>query len=191
MLIYLIRHARPDGVEGLCYGRRDIRVHREETARAARELRARLPDEVLNTAPVHSSPLARCAALAHELAPARPVSLTPALLELDFGSWEGCAWDTVPRTELDAWAEEPWRYAPGGGESAHSAGARWAIWAERMRNEGHVAVIAVTHAGLIRVALSLSSGESALGRPIGYGSVHAIALSAAARGPSHAQQAGR
>ena len=175
MLIYLVRHGRPQESEGLCYGRRDVLVDDEETGRVARKLRARLPAGVLEAAPIHTSPLSRCARLAVALAPTRTAVRTPELLELDFGSWEGCAWDDVPRAELDAWAQDPWAYIPGGGENAQSASSRFQAWANRLKDEGTAAVVAVTHAGLIRLALSVGSADpSGLSLSIPYGSVHLL-----------------
>lgn len=177
MHLYLVRHARPEGAEGLCYGRRDIRVADAETARAARELRGELAPEVLASAPIYTSPLSRCTALARALVPARAVLATPELLELSFGSWEGCAWSDVPRSELDAWAQDPWGYAPGGGESARAASLRLHTWADRLEQAGNPAVIAVTHAGLIRLALAGGAQDaSALSLTIPYGSLHSVVI---------------
>ena len=177
MVIYLVRHARPAGADGMCYGRHDIPVTDEETRSVARSVRALLPRDALAEASVHSSPLSRCASLAHELVPTRAAVMAPELLELDFGSWEGHAWEDVPRVELDAWARDPWAYAPGGGESARSAFERFQGWASRLRGEGHDAVLAVTHAGLIRLAIAAGSEDpSGLSLSIPYGSVHRVLL---------------
>lgn len=177
MLVYLVRHARPCGADGLCYGRRDIPVDEAETGQVARRLREQLPPEILQAAPIHTSPLSRCAVLARELLPGRDAVVSPELLELDFGSWEGSAWNEVPRVELDAWAKDPWAYAPGGGESARSACLRFTAWAHRVRQEGHAAVLAVTHAGLIRVALTAGSADpSGLSLSIPFGSLHSVVI---------------
>ena len=177
MVIYLVRHARPDAADGICYGRRDLIVTDVETERVARGVRSLLPRDILSAAPVHSSPLSRCFSLARELVPARAVVTTPDLLELDFGSWEGCAWDDVPRAELDAWARDPWVYAPGGGESARSASERFHGWARRLKDEGCETAVAVTHAGLIRLAMAAGSDDpSGLSLSIPYGSVHRVPL---------------
>jgi alpha-ribazole phosphatase len=177
MVIYLVRHARPAGADGMCYGRRDIPVAEEETRSVVRSVRALLPRDAMAEASVQSSPLSRCAALAHELVPTRAAVMTPELLELDFGSWEGRAWEDVPRVELDAWARDPWAYAPGGGESARSAFERFQRWALRLRDEGHDTVVAVTHAGVIRLAMAAGSKDpSGLALSIPYGSVHRVLL---------------
>jgi broad specificity phosphatase PhoE len=85
----------------------------------------------------------------------------------------------VPRVELDAWATDVWTYRPGGGESATMVAARWRRWAARVaaRIAERVPVIAVTHAGLIRIALA---GASRLGPELSldvpFASVHRIDL---------------
>jgi alpha-ribazole phosphatase len=167
MIIYLIRHARPHGVEGICYGRRDVSVPASETESAARALRLHMPEEVLRSADVYSSPLVRCSLLARAIADGRPVTETPALLELDFGTWQGSSWDDIPRDELDAWAADLWHYAPGRGESAAAAARRWRAWVEALPKPSP-AVIAVSHAGVIRVA------HADLTMAVEYGSVHRI-----------------
>jgi alpha-ribazole phosphatase len=176
MLIYLVRHARPHGVEGICYGRRNVSVPPSETDSVARSLRLQIPEVILRTAPLYSSPLARCASLAHELAAGRAVAETPALLELDFGSWQGRSWDDIPREELDAWAADLWRYAPGHGESAEAASRRWRNWLGSLPGQSLDAAIAVTHAGLIRVAHAVEAAfdANALTMVVAYGSVHRL-----------------
>lgn len=190
MLVYLVRHARPEGVEGLCYGRSDVRASDEETRRVALSLRVSLPSDVLEAAPIHSSPLSRCSALARELAPARAAVIAPELLEVDFGSWEGSAWDDVPRAELDAWARDPWEYAPGGGESAESVLLRFQAWANRLLDEGNAAVVAITHAGVIRLALSAGSVDPVgLSLSIPFGSVHPVVIERSLDGLRDGQRA--
>ena len=173
MLIYLIRHASPHGVEGICYGRCEVPVRASETERAARELRHHIPEEVLKRAPIYSSPLVRCAMLAQQIADGRGVAVTPALLELDFGDWQGRSWNVIPREEIDAWTADLWHYAPGRGESAEAAARRWRAWVDSLVRPSLEAVIAVTHAGLIRVAHAVEF-SSQLTMPVAYGSVHPI-----------------
>jgi broad specificity phosphatase PhoE len=71
-----------------------------------------------------------------------------------------------------------WTYRAGGGESAALVAARWRRWAARVTAgiaERGAPVIAVTHAGLIRVALA---GSCRLGpelaRDVPFGSVHRL-----------------
>jgi len=179
MHLYLIRHPRPHAAAGLCYGRLDVAVDREAVVRVAREVRAQIPAQVLRGAPIYTSPLARCGTLARELAaPRAPIDVAD-LIELNFGAWEGRAWDTLPRLELDHWARDVWGYRPGGGENAREVAGRWDRWRTMLGETGASAAIGVTHAGLIRVALAatgqLDAAEAARAS-IAFGSVHEFDL---------------
>jgi len=173
MQLYLVRHPQPADVTGLCYGRQDVPVGPGSVADAVAEVRSRIPEKVLERAWIFSSPASRCLILARYLAAPREPTVAEDLAEMDFGSWEGRSWDQVPRDELDAWARDLWHYRPGGAESAAMVAARWQRWVKRVGNDGHDAVVAVTHAGVIRVALAQ------LRMPIAFGSVHSIDVAAA------------
>ncbi|HME40243.1 MAG TPA: histidine phosphatase family protein [Steroidobacteraceae bacterium] len=182
MQIYLVRHPQPANVIGFCYGRQDVAVDAGSVARAAAEVRARIPVQVLQRARIFSSPLSRCVLLARELAVPREPVIAEELSEMSFGSWEGQAWDSVPRDQLDAWARDVWQYRPGGAESAALVAERWQRWAARVGRCGAEPVVAVTHAGVIRVALALArAGTSAdagsLQAPVAFGSVHCVDVS--------------
>ena len=38
------------------------------------------------------------------------------LSEVDFGTWDGRCWSSIPVAEIDAWCADLHRHAPGGGE---------------------------------------------------------------------------
>lgn len=151
----LVRHTRLLGGEGVCYGRADLPCADTFDAEAAAVLAA-LPavDRIV------TSPAGRCARLAGAIGRARglPVAVDPRLAEMDFGRWEGLAWDAVPRAELDAWAADFHDARPHGGESVAMLAARVGQALVDLRNGGG-AVAAVTHNGVIRAALA------AAGRP--------------------------
>jgi len=179
MLVYLIRHPQPIEAQGLCYGREDLPVERSAVAAAAAAVRGRIPAAVLRSATVFSSPMSRCLGLARELADLCEPIVSDDLVELNFGAWEGMAWEAVPRDELNAWAADVWEYRPGGGESAAMAADRWRRWSQALQHRATDAVLAVTHAGLIRVALACAgelSGPSFASFPIPFGSTHRIGL---------------
>ena len=128
--LILLRHTRPAGADGLCYGRTDLLPDDDFESVAAR-----LAQQLPAVARIASSPLTRCRLLAARLATARglPLTIDPALIEMDFGRWEGQPWDALPRAELDAWAADFWHGAPHGGESVaqlhgrvHAALRHWA-----------------------------------------------------------------
>jgi alpha-ribazole phosphatase len=177
MQLYLVRHPQPANVTGLCYGRQEVPVHLQSVADAAAEVRGRIPEKVLEGARIFSGPASRCLILARYLAAPREPTVAEDLAEMDFGSWEGRAWDQVPRDQLDAWARDVWHYRPGGVESAAMVAARWQRWVKRARNNGDQTVVAVTHAGVIRVALALAGAPRAaalLQMPVAFGSVHSV-----------------
>jgi alpha-ribazole phosphatase len=178
MQLYLIRHPEPVACRGLCYGRKDVEVAPASVTAAVESIRAQIPVRALAEGTVVTSPLLRCRALARALAAPRDPAIADDLMEMDFGTWEGRSWDELPRVELDAWARDLWGYCPGGGESAAMVAARWRRWSERARTAASP-VIAVTHAGFIRVALAgagRSSAEEFARGSIPFGSVHRLEL---------------
>lgn len=69
---------------------------------------------------VQHSPLQRCVQLAHALQALRPglaLQADARLQELDFGAWEGRAWDAIGRAPVDAWSAAFATHRPGGGEN--------------------------------------------------------------------------
>jgi alpha-ribazole phosphatase len=179
MQLYLVRHPQPSHIDGLCYGRLDVVVERRALIDAADSVLAHIPRQVLAGAHVYSSPSSRCQALARHLAAPREPILAEDLAEMNFGHWEGVAWDAIPRAQMDAWTADVWGYRPGGGESANMVEIRWLRWLEHTRCIGTGIVVAVTHAGVIRVALAGHAhprSASAIGALIPFGSVHCLNL---------------
>jgi alpha-ribazole phosphatase len=177
MELYLIRHPRPSSAAGLCYGRKEVPVDTVSVACAATAVRERIPEPVLRSAGIFSSPSQRCVLLARELAAPREPTMVDELQEMSFGEWEGHDWEAVPRDQLDAWAADVWGYRPGGAESAAMVAERWRRWSTLIRRTTNVNVVAVTHAGVIRVALACAGLLNTATFPtsaIGFGSVHRI-----------------
>jgi alpha-ribazole phosphatase len=178
MKLYLIRHPKPEHADGVCYGRLDLSVDSAESARTLVEVRERIPPEIWQQAPIVTSPLARCANFANALAAPGTAQVADELIEMDFGTWEGRPWQAISREELDRWSLDLWTYRPGDGENAVSIAARWERWLARMRATKTTTVVAVTHAGVIRVALALAGRrrlDDLAQATIAFGSVHCIA----------------
>jgi alpha-ribazole phosphatase len=179
MRIYLIRHPLPSNIDGLCYGRLDVTVRPPALINAVESVLAQIPAQTLASARVYSSPSSRCLHFAQHLASPRRPTADEDLMEMSFGHWEGIAWDAVPREQIDAWVNDVWNYRPGGGESAEMVATRWLRWLQHVRKTDGGNVVAVTHAGVIRVALARSgpiNGSSAIETPIPFGSVHRLDL---------------
>jgi alpha-ribazole phosphatase len=175
--LYLVRHPQPRNAAGLCYGRRDVAVDSDSLERAASAVREGIPERALQGARIFSSPSPRCVLLARELAAPREPTLAEELLEMNFGDWEGRNWEALPRDQLDAWAADVWGYRPGGAESAAMVAARWRRWSTHIPRILNESVVAVTHAGVIRVALAcagLLNTATFAQAAIGFGSVHRV-----------------
>lgn len=145
-LLHAWRHPPTRGGAGLCIGRTDIGVDRRRAKRLAHRIRSfarrhALPRIVL------TSPLARCRASGRWLARwGWQHRVDAALIEIDFGRWDGRPWASVPQHEVDAWCRDLGKYPPGGGETVASLVAR-----VRGFDPG-AARIVVTHGGWMAAA---------------------------------------
>ena len=154
MQLLLVRHPRPDIPAGYCYGRTDVPVPVAQIDLVHASLSAAgLP----GGAAVYASPLQRCASLALRLDTAS-VSFDSRLAEMDFGAWEMCAWDDIPRDEVDAWAADLQHYRPGGGESVLDVAHRVAAFLAQLRRARHPRALVICHAGTIRLLAALHDG---------------------------------
>jgi alpha-ribazole phosphatase len=146
----LIRHARPAMTAGLCYGRTDLALEDPidpHPSTIVDKLAAHVPQRLL------ASPLQRSRLTAEAIAkeadlPA--IEIDAQLMELDFGTWEGCQWDDLPRHEIERWARDLVHGNPHGGESAADLLARVTAWADATAATPASCVWAVTHAGCMR-----------------------------------------
>ncbi len=164
MRLILVRHPKPDCAPGLCYGHLDLACDAQDLARAARDLASLAHD-----ATIISSPLRRALALARALSP--QVRTDDRLRELNFGAWEGRPWGEIGRAAIDGWRSGLPNAAPPGGESLVDLAARCADWLAAIRPKNET-VIAVTHAGPIRIMRALALGQPLLryfDTPIPYG----------------------
>lgn len=190
MQLYLIRHGQPQDAHGLCYGRTDLGVAPAEQAR----LLATLPPQLPKGAPLFTSPLQRCASLAHALAAAlgsAPPVLDARLAEMDFGRWEMQAWTDISRTEVDAWAADVADYRPGGGESVHQVALRVLAFWQALQRQVLPAAIIVAHAGTLRLlqacgtyacAIQLARHAASTPHHIDYASVQVLDMDTVAAG---------
>ena len=155
MGVTLLRHTKPAGAQGLCYGRTDLPVGPCFAAHAAR-IAQDLPD----VGRIVTSPLSRCALLAALIGQARGVAVDtdPRLTEMDFGTWESRPWSDIPRAELDQWAEDLLHARPHGGESVAQLRDR-ALAA--LRDHAAPGTLVVTHHGVIKSARWRVMGDDA------------------------------
>lgn len=156
MDLILIRHPAPAIGSGVCYGTTDVPLA-GDAAESARSIVARLAALAVPLPEIFAtSPLQRCADVAHRLARHfdRPCAVEPRLQEIDFGQWEGQPWDAIDRAALDAWAADLHHARTHGGESVAQFEARVDAWLTPWRAPAIASassLLAVTHAGVIRV----------------------------------------
>jgi len=152
-----LRHAATDGNEaGLFQGRADRSLSPAGRSAAASW---RLP-AFAQAWPAVASPLRRARETAAAMGLAAAVE--PALIEMDWGAWEGRA-----RAAL---AEDPAFLAaerlgldllPPGGESPRQVAARLEPWLAGLEQD----LVAVTHKGVLRALLHLATGWDFQGKP--------------------------
>jgi broad specificity phosphatase PhoE len=153
--IYLARHGSHPLVDKVLLGRSDMAGLSEKGFSQARAMAASL--ESADIVHVQSSPRQRCRQTAMVLATALgvPMSVEPALDEVNFGRWSGRSF-----AELDGdmrwrrWNDQRSAVRPPGGEMAAEAQARILEHVRQtVRWFPGQAVLMVTHAELIRAVL--------------------------------------
>lgn len=165
--LYLIRHgATPLTMEDKFSGAEGVHLSDEGRAQAAR-LAERLKDTGLSA--VYSSPLERALETAKILTAPHPLPLNTldGLREISHGHWEGMSRRDVEAQfpqEYAAWEEDPFTFAPEGGESGISVLSR-ALPAlreivVRHRDEN---VMVVSHKATLRLLISSLLGFDARG----------------------------
>ncbi|MFT7042682.1 MAG: alpha-ribazole phosphatase [Candidatus Azotimanducaceae bacterium] len=180
MHLILLRHTLPVLSADVCYGSLDIALAASAAADFAQVLSV-LPafDRII------SSPLQRCRLLAAHIGAhtGKSVILEPGLKEMDFGAWQGRAWDDIAIAEIDEWAADFEHGRPHGGESVAQLRQRLKVIALQLQTSQKrpgETVLAVTHAGVIRalVAMTRRTAEEGDERniQIGYGEYVALNL---------------
>ncbi len=161
-VLQLVRHARVMLPAGTCYGATDAMADPQHTAQVA----AMLIDALPQGASMLSSPLQRCAVLAHAVARARTdlsLRFEPRIAEMDFGCWEGSRWDAIPRSAFDAWTAKFASHRFGGKESVQMLMERVAAVWDECRDASRPQVW-ITHAGVMAAAALLARNIRSVGQ---------------------------
>lgn len=174
--IYLVRHGETEGAEVRRYkGSIDVPLSEnglEQIRRVSAFIRAKvqkrgsaggsfeLPgSRAAALAAVYCSDLVRAVRSAEIIAEPHGVTpeIVPGLRERSFGLWEGLSFDEIRErypAEFDAWADNPLRFSPMGGESTEEVRQRVIGAIERIiekHSEGSIALVA--HGGVNRVIM--------------------------------------
>lgn len=137
---------------GRIQGRTDIPLDPE----AAAHLATRALPPPWDAAELWSSPLLRARQTA-ELVAGRAPRVDAALMEMNWGAWEGAAGALLrddPGSgfrDIEDWG---WSYCPPGGESPGALRDRLIPWAQGLSRDA----VAVCHIGVMRVLLALATG---------------------------------
>jgi alpha-ribazole phosphatase len=149
--LYLIRHTTLNIHPGICYGQSDVDVS-DNFSNELHALDAKLTSTQFDA--VYSSPLLRCAKLAHALEIGN-AQIDARLQELDFGDWELQPWESIPREVFDVWVKDYANLAPPNGESFSQLHARVTDFLSEINSHSNGKSIAViTHGGVIRAMLA-------------------------------------
>ncbi len=165
MALVLLRHTQPAVAPGICYGMTDLPLA-ESFASEYEALVRTLPEFER----IVTSPLTRCRHLAEQIAANLNCPLTEdhRIREMDFGHWEGQAWNSIPRAEIDAWAADFLHARPHGGESVAMLRARVGTALSDLKQLDGDSLV-VTHAGVIKVALAQDDTAESHETSIGFG----------------------
>jgi broad specificity phosphatase PhoE/ribonuclease HI len=170
--LVLVRHGETEYTASRRYsGRGDVPLSARGLAQAEATA-PRVATAAGQAAVVLSSPLRRCTRTAEAIAEAvgrTPLVVEPALIECDFGEWEGLTFAEVRErwpARLDEWLASN-TVAPPGGESFDEVGTRVRGLVSRVLSEyAEQTVVLVSHVTPIKLVLrdALNGGESFLHR---------------------------
>ena len=184
--LWLLRHAQPQDVQGLCYGAREVSVTPADTRAAAQAFVQAWPSGSRPT--IWVSQRQRAQDLAHALAhcfqeteawgdhdvasPTVNVHTDARLNEFDFGDWEGTPWAQIPKAAFDLWTADFVHHRFGGRDSTGELLRRvqlaledlwvnpsWPVASDAQSGAPTPQVVWVTHAGVIRAVNWLRRGE--------------------------------
>lgn len=157
--VLLIRHTAVAVATGICYGQTDVPLA-DTFEQELASLRQRLPDLVAATSQIFSSPAQRCVTLANELrrtglsTEGNVIVTDERLREMNFGQWEGRAWDDIPRDAIDAWNSDLKHGAPHGGESLDDLQKRAVEALSDYLNQATGDLLLFTHGGVVRTLVA-------------------------------------
>lgn len=155
--LYLIRHGHTVGGDEKRYkGSIDVPLSEkgiEQMRRTSEFFKG------ISLSAVYSSPLSRALKSADIIAETyglRPV-VVPDLRERSFGIWEGMSFNEIKERypeEFEAWAANPLKYSPIGGESTIEVRDRVArVLEDILSNHGNEKIAIVAHGGVNRIIL--------------------------------------
>lgn len=183
--LLLVRHSSVQIEANHCYGQLNIAAQPQALLEAHDKLQAQLSPYMIDQ--VLCSPLQRCRQLASALGIAPTVKYVNAIQEINFGQWEGQNWDDIPRSELQAWADNLEHFRLGNdGETVAEFHLRVrAFFANLCQNDRlqsqstEQTILCISHAGVIRSIIGQVEGmstEQSMSLPVSMGSLSCIRI---------------
>ncbi|HJS00791.1 MAG TPA: alpha-ribazole phosphatase [Flavobacterium sp.] len=173
MEVYLVRHTETVCEKGICYGQSDVKL-KEDWQQQFESIKKQIPVD----SKVYSSPLSRCTILANYLA--SEVITDPRLMEMNFGDWEMKKWDAIPEADFTPWMIDFVNVAVPNGESFVDLHQRVTdFWSTIISENNSKSITIVTHAGVIRSILCLTSNlalKDAFNNKVDFGDVIKLKL---------------
>lgn len=148
----IVRHPKPQIASGVCYGHFDIPAQPKHLQECVNTLGSALVPQRIEH--VVTSDLQRCQSYAQALG--LPYQVNPIWRERNFGDWEGKSWDSIDRRALDAWAGDPYFFAPPNGESLWQMLQRILIGLDGLPTNSLI----IAHAGVARCFDLLLNGKN-------------------------------
>jgi len=149
MELHIIRHTPINFSNKICYGRKDVPL-----SESFQDDIKKIKKKILNKYDIiYSSPIKRCTVLAEALNFGKIIK-DERLIEIDFGDWEGLAWNDINKVKLNNWMEDFVKISPPNGESFHEMYIRVSGFIKMLRNKKFNKVLIVTHSGVIRCFLA-------------------------------------
>jgi broad specificity phosphatase PhoE len=159
--LVFVRHGRASEIDGRCIGQTDVPLSPEGAA-SIRAFASTNGPQLTGAVEVVCSDLVRATDSAQLLAAAlgTTVARDARLREMNFGAWDGRTWSDIEqldRERFNAWLNGWIELAPPGGESLSMVRSRAVSWLSDTLDHGDPiarAIVVVSHAGWIRVAVS-------------------------------------
>lgn len=150
MEISLIRHPPVLSDPNICHGQYDFPVNDSEI-----DFYFNYYDSKLNfkESKVYTSPLKRCLVFAKRFT--KIVNVEERLAEYSYGDWEGEAWDTIDKGQLDAWMQDFQNIRPPNGENLYDLKDR--IFSFLISLPSNTKIILITHLGVMRVVYAVTN----------------------------------
>ncbi len=169
--LFVIRHPKADIASGICYGQLDVGLD-DGWHVCVRGIMGHPVFQTASKIKLVTSPLKRCVLLSEALVLSSNkmdsekklrnkviFSKDDRLKELDFGDWEGIAWDDINAQDLERWSLDYQNVTVPNGESWQDLKLRCKSLLEDCKSsQAQELVVFVTHAGVIRTLMHLING---------------------------------